>query len=287
MLQHSCSHDVAANEKKVHSGIKEAARQNADLILLQELHFNTYFCQQQDAANFDLALTIPGPSIDALRLLAKQCDIVIVACVFEKRAQGLYHNTAVVIDNSGDIAGTYRKMHIPHDPGYNEKFYFTPGDQGFQPIPTRLGKLGVLICWDQWFPEAARLMALAGADLLLYPTAIGWDPRETKDEQKRQLDAWQTIQRSHAIANALPVIVTNRVGFEADLSKQTQGIQFWGSSFATDATGTVLSIADNAKDTLQIVDINIADTEKHRRTWPFFRDRRTEHYSDIALRYRD
>jgi len=267
--------------------IKQAAANGAKLVLLQELHNSHYFCQTEDTNNFDLAEAIPGPSTDKLAACAKDNKIVIVASLFEKRATGLYHNTAAVFEQDGSIAGTYRKMHIPDDPGFHEKFYFTPGDLGFTPIDTSVGRLGVLICWDQWYPEAARLMALAGAELLLYPTAIGWDPRDAKAEQQRQRDAWITIQRSHAIANGIPVLSCNRSGHEPDPSGQTQGIQFWGSSFVTGPQGELLAEASEDQDGILYAEVDMDRSEAIRRIWPYLRDRRIDGYADLKLRYRD
>ena len=243
LMQMACSADRDTNERHISEQLRAAAAQGVQLVLLQELHYSRYFCQSENTAHFDLAEAIPGPGTEQLSALARELQLVIVASLFERRAAGLYHNTAVVLDRDGSLAGRYRKMHIPDDPGYYEKFYFTPGDLGFSPIQTSLGKLGVLVCWDQWYPEAARLMALADADLLLYPTAIGWDPEDSVDEQQRQLDAWQTIQRGHAIANGIPVLVCNRTGFENDLSGQSAGIRFWGSSFIAGAQGELLAQA--------------------------------------------
>lgn len=291
IVQHACSNNIEENNNIVHDGITVAAQQGANLVLLQELHSHVYFCQQQDQNLFELASSIPSQSTLKLCELARQYNLVIITSVFEKRAQGLYHNTAIVIDQGGDIAGLYRKTHIPDDPGYHEKYYFSPGDTAYKPINTHLGKLGLMICWDQWFPEAARLMTLAGADILLYPSAIGWNPSDTGAEQKRQLDAWVTIQRSHAIANSVPVVVCNRVGHEVDHSGKTAGIKFWGSSFIADSMGGVLTMASHNSEklsaTVHTADVNFADTEKQRREWPFLRDRRTDLYSDIVLRYRD
>ena len=291
IVQHACSNDVNANNKIIYDSISVAARKNVDLVLLQELHSHIYFCQQQDQTAFELASSIPNENTNELCRLARRYKLVIITSVFEKRAKGLYHNTAIVIDKSGDIAGMYRKTHIPNDPGYYEKYYFSPGDAALKPIDTSIGKLGLMICWDQWFPEAARLMALAGADILLYPTAIGWDPTDTVAEQQRQIDAWVTIQRSHAIANLIPVVVCNRVGFEPDSSGMTKGIHFWGSSFMTDSMGSILTMAQQTPDkcgaSVHTAEINFAETEKQRRVWPFLRDRRTDLYSDIVLRYRD
>jgi N-carbamoylputrescine amidase len=251
------------------------------------LHTGLYFCQTEDTRNFDLAEPIPGPSTQTLGALAKELGIVLVASLFERRAAGLYHNTAVVFESDGTIAGKYRKMHIPDDPGYHEKFYFTPGDLGFTPIQTSLGKLGVLVCWDQWYPEAARLMALAGAELLLYPTAIGWDPRDSADEQQRQRDAWVTIQRAHAVANGLPVLVANRVGVEPDPSGASKGIQFWGESFVAGPQGEILARAQGEHAQIILANIDRKRSEDVRRIWPYLRDRRIDAYGDIAKRYRD
>lgn len=286
LVQMSCTSEREHNLGKCERGIREAAAKGAKLVLLQELHNSPYFCQQEDPAIFDLAEAIPGPSTDRLGQLAKELQVVVVASLFERRAPGLYHNTAVVLDSDGSIAGKYRKMHIPDDPGYYEKFYFTPGDLGFQPIKTSVGQLGVLVCWDQWYPEAARLMALAGADLLLYPTAIGWNPADDLDEQQRQQDAWLTIQRAHAVANGLPVAVANRVGHEQDPSGTSPGQTFWGSSFVTGPQGELLARA-NTEEAVIVVDIDLARSEQVRRLWPYLRDRRIEAYSDLSKRYRD
>ncbi len=286
IVQHSCSDDVEANQEQIITGIEQAAAQGAKLIVLPELHNTFYFCQTEDTNNFDLAETIPGPSTKQLGALAYDLEIVIVSSLFEKRAAGLYHNTVVVFDVDGDIAGTYRKMHIPDDPGFYEKFYFTPGDLGFTPIETSIGKLGVLICWDQWFPEAARLMALAGAELLLYPTAIGWDPNDNKTEQARQKEAWITVQRAHAITNGLPVVVANRCGFEEDPSGHTKGIEFWGNSFVCGPQGEILS-ESKRHPTIFTTEISMRRTESVRRIWPFLRDRRTDSYYDLIRQYID
>ncbi|BCG47569.1 N-carbamoylputrescine amidase [Citrifermentans bremense] len=268
------------------ASIREAAAKGAKLVLLQELHTGSYFCQTEDTACFDLAESIPGPSTEHFGALARELGVVIVTSLFEKRAPGLYHNTAVVIEKDGSIAGKYRKMHIPDDPAFYEKFYFTPGDLGFEPIQTSVGKLGVLVCWDQWYPEAARLMALAGADLLIYPTAIGWDPRDEEAEQKRQLDAWVTIQRSHAVANGIPVVSVNRVGFEEDPSGAGAGIKFWGSSFAAGPQGELL-VRGGEEEELLVVELDLRRSEDVRRIWPFLRDRRIDAYQDLVKRYRD
>ena len=287
IVQHSNSSDVTENTNKTVAEIRNAAAQGAKLIVLQELHRSLYFCQTEDTELFDLAETLPGPSTELYGELAKELNIVIVTSLFEKRATGLYHNTAVVLDTDGSIAGKYRKMHIPDDPGFYEKFYFTPGDLGFEPIQTSVGKLGVLICWDQWFPEAARLMAMAGAEFLIYPTAIGWDPRDDKDEQIRQRDAWIISQRAHAVANGVPVISVNRVGHEADPSGQSEGIQFWGNSFVAGPQGEILLHADEQQEQTLTVDIDQARSESVRRIWPYLRDRRIDHYGDLQKIYRD
>jgi N-carbamoylputrescine amidase len=287
LIQHACTDDPEANLNTTMDGIVAAAGQGAQLVLLQELHRSRYFCQTEDTANFDLAEAIPGPTTQQLGALAAQHRLVIVASLFEKRAAGLYHNTAVVLDRDGTLAGRYRKMHIPDDPAYYEKFYFTPGDLGFQPVQTSLGRLGVLVCWDQWYPEAARLMALAGADLLLYPTAIGWESTDGPDEQARQREAWTIIQRSHAISNCLPVLTCNRVGHEPDPSGQTGGILFWGSSAVFGAQGEVLAQADSDCAATLVVDLDLGRSEQVRRIWPFLRDRRVDAYGDLVRRYRD
>jgi N-carbamoylputrescine amidase len=267
--------------------ITAAAHKGAQLIVLQELHNTPYFCQVEDTENFDLAETIPGPSTEFYGKLASQLGIVLITSLFEKRAPGLYHNTAVVFDKDGSIAGKYRKMHIPDDPAYYEKFYFTPGDLGFKPIDTSLGRLGVLVCWDQWYPEAARLMALQGAQILIYPTAIGWESTDTEEEKKRQLDAWIISQRGHAVANGLPVISVNRVGYEPDPSEQTNGIMFWGNSFVAGPQGEMLTQASNEQPETLIVDIDLERSEQVRRWWPFLRDRRIDEYGDITKRFID
>jgi len=276
-----------ANRQSLTDKICQLAQDGAQLIVLQELHDSLYFCQTEDVANFDLASPIPGDVTAHYARVAAQCGVVLVTSLFERRAPGLYHNTAVVFDHDGSIAGTYRKMHIPDDPAYYEKFYFTPGDLGFKPIRTSLGKLGVLVCWDQWYPEAARLMALQGASLLIYPTAIGWESSDTADEQQRQLDAWVTVQRGHAVANGLPVITVNRVGHEADPSGQTGGITFWGNSFVAGPQGEMLYQAPNRAEACHVVEVDTARSEQVRRWWPFLRDRRIECYGDITKRYLD
>jgi len=286
LVQHPCADEREANLEASVAGIRDAARQGAQLVLLQELHATPYFCQNEDTACFDLAETIPGPATERFAAVARECGVVIVASLFERRAAGLYHNTAVVLEKDGTIAGRYRKMHIPDDPGYYEKFYFTPGDLGFEPITTSVGRLGVLVCWDQWFPEAARLMALAGADVLLYPTAIGWNPEDDQAEQARQRDAWITVQRAHAVANGLPVLACNRTGFEPDPSAQTAGIQFWGSSFVAGPQGEIVAMMEDQAAVL-VTDLDLARSEAVRRIWPYLRDRRIDAYQALGLRYRD
>ena len=286
LVQHACTPDREKNLERSIAGIRRAAEQGAGLVILPELHAGLYFCQEEDAAHFDQAEPIPGPATDRLTALSEELSIVIVASLFEKRAPGLYHNTAVVLDQ-GRLAGKYRKMHIPDDPGYYEKFYFTPGDLGFTPIDTSAGRLGVLVCWDQWYPEAARLMAMAGAELLIYPTAIGWNPEDPEEEKARQREAWITVQRGHAVANGIPVIAVNRTGFEKDHSCATCGISFWGSSFAAGCQGELLKIADSDKETELIVQLDRDRSENVRRIWPFLRDRRIDAYGDIVKRFRD
>ena len=286
IIQQTNTADQAANVSKLEKNIREVASQGAELIVLQELHNGLYFCQTEDVSVFDQAETIPGPSTERFGKLAAELGVVIVLSLFEKRAAGLYHNTAVVLEKDGTIAGMYRKMHIPDDPAYYEKFYFTPGDLGFEPVQTSVGKLGVLVCWDQWYPEAARLMALAGAELLIYPTAIGWESSDTIEEKNRQRDAWITIQRSHAVANGIPVIACNRVGYEADPSGITKGIQFWGSSFMAGQQGEILVKTSDTKEENVVFDIDINRTETVRRWWPFFRDRRIDAYHDITKRWK-
>ncbi|UZE97942.1 carbon-nitrogen hydrolase [Alkalimarinus alittae] len=293
-IQQVCSADKNISLATSEAKIRAASQQGAKLVVLQELHATLYFCQTEDVSVFDLAETIPGPTTDRIASLAKELDIVVVCSIFEKRATGIYHNTAVVIESDGSIAGTYRKMHIPDDPGFYEKFYFTPGDaekndgsSGFEPINTSVGRLGVLVCWDQWYPEAARLMALAGADLLIYPTAIGWDINDDAAEQARQLDAWITVQRGHSIANNVPVIAPNRVGLEADPSGQSDGIKFWGNSFITGPQGEILAKASADNEDVLVADIDRHRSEDIRRIWPYFRDRRIDAYSAITKRYID
>ena len=279
LQQHNVA-DMKQNMLRLAEGIRDLAQQGAELIVLQELHNSLYFCQVEDVNNFNLAETIPGPSTSFFGDLAKECGVVIVTSLFERRASGLYHNTAVVMEKDGSIAGIYRKMHIPDDPGYYEKFYFTPGDLGFHPIQTSVGRLGVLVCWDQWYPEAARLMALQGAELLIYPTAIGYDPNDTPEEQERQRMAWQTVQRGHAVANGLPVVTVNRVGDE-------DGVPFWGTSFVVGPQGELLYEAPTDKEVTTVVDVDMQRSEQVRRWWPFLRDRRIEEYNGITKRYID
>lgn len=267
--------------------IRECAQQDAELIVLQELHNSLYFCQTENTDVFDLAETIPGPSTEHFGALARELHVVLVLSLFEKRTAGLYHNTAVVIEKDGTIAGKYRKMHIPDDPAYYEKFYFTPGDMGFVPVRTSVGRLGVLVCWDQWYPEAARLMALQGAELLIYPTAIGWESSDTTDEQQRQLDAWRTVQRGHAVANGLPVIAVNRTGHEEDPSGQTNGIRFWGNSFVCGPQGELLHELPNDSEATCVVEVDLKRSEQVRRWWPFLRDRRIEEFGLLTRRYID
>ncbi len=281
LVQQRCTDDRAANIERSIAAIRRCAKRGARLVVLQELHTGLYFCDQEDPSRFELAETIPGPSTETFGALARELSIVIVTSLFEKRAPGVYHNTAVVLETDGNIAGKYRKMHIPDDPGYYEKFYFTPGDLGFSPISTSLGKLGVLVCWDQWYPEAARLMAMAGADLLIYPTAIGWDPDDMPEEQARQRDAWITIQRSHAVANGVPVLSVNRVGAEPG------GAVFWGSSFAAGCQGEILTQADSSNETELIVELDSERNETVRRMWPFLRDRRIDAYGGLTQRLLD
>ncbi len=280
VVQHACTADKEINLERSKDGIENAVSNGARIIVLPELHASEYFCVTQDTASFDLAEPVLGPTTKTLAKLAAQHKIVIVGSIFERRAAGVYHNTAVVLDTDGRLAGKYRKMHIPHDPGYNEKFYFTPGDQGFAPIKTTIAKLGVLVCWDQWFPEAARLMALAGAELLIYPTAIGWDPNDMVDEQLRQLDAWRVIQRSHAIANGLPVMTCNRVGKENDPSGKTAGNHFWGHSFICGPQGELFATGDTEPMTLT-AEIDLAASERVRQIWPYLRDRRIDAYQEL------
>ena len=287
VVQHANTGQYRLDIETSEAGIRRAVAQGAQLIMLQELHTGLYFCQTENPDYFDLAETIPGPSTDTFGQLAAELGVVILCSLFERRAAGLYHNTAVVLDTDGSIAGCYRKMHIPDDPGYYEKFYFTPGDLGFTPVKTSLATLGVLVCWDQWYPEAARLMALAGAEMLLYPTAIGWNPADSAAEQQRQREAWITIQRSHAIANNLPVLTANRVGFEADPGGQTEGSLFWGSSMIVGCQGEVLAQTDDHSTTELVATLDLDQTEQVRRWWPYFRDRRIDAYHDLTKRFRD
>lgn len=287
MLQLHNTADTQKNIENLTEGIRDLAKRGAELVVLQELHNSLYFCQVEDVNNFDLAEPIPGPSTEHFGALAKENNIVLVTSLFEKRAAGLYHNTAVVFEKDGTIAGKYRKMHIPDDPAYYEKFYFTPGDLGFEPINTSVGRLGVLICWDQWYPEAARLMALKGADMLIYPTAIGYESSDTEEEKERQRTAWTTVMRGHAVANGLPVIAVNRVGHEDDPSGQTKGINFWGSSFIAGSQGELHYQACNDDEESLIVEIDLHRSENVRRWWPFLRDRRIENYGDITKRFID
>ena len=285
LVQHACTEDRNSNLAASIAGIREAAARGARLVLLQELHAGVYFCQTEDTKRFDQAEPIPGPTTQELGKLAKELDVVIIGSLFERRAPGVHHNTAVVLEADGRLVGQYRKMHIPNDPRYCEKFYFTPGDQGFTPIATSIGTLGVLVCWDQWYPEAARLMALHGAEILLYPTAIGWDPRDDDAEKNRQRDAWITIQRAHAIANGLPLVSCNRVGTEPDPAGRTPGIRFWGSSFIVGPQGEFLAQAATDKPGVLVAEISRKQSEDVRRIWPFFRDRRIDAYQDLLKRY--
>ena len=287
IIQQANSGDSTANRSRLIKRINECAAGGARLVVLQELHDSLYFCQVEDVNNFNLAVNIiDGPELNAYREAARDAGVVLVTSMFERRATGLYHNTAIVIDSDGSIAGQYRKMHIPDDPAYYEKFYFTSGDLGFNPIDTSVGRLGVLVCWDQWYPEAARLMALAGAQLLIYPTAIGYESSDAPDEQSRQCEAWMTVQRGHAVANGLPVVTVNRVGHEPDPSGQTRGITFWGNSFVAGPQGELLYHADDNEQTA-VVDVDMARSERVRRWWPFLRDRRIDHYGDLTRRFRD
>ncbi|NHA15238.1 carbon-nitrogen hydrolase [Thioalkalivibrio sp. XN279] len=286
LVQHAVGADLAATRALTEAGVRDAAARGARLVLLQELHQSSYFCKVEDPELFDLAEPIPGPGTEWLGRLAAELSVVIVGSLFERRAAGIYHNTAVVLESDGRLAGRYRKAHIPDDPAYYEKFFFTPGDDDLRPIETSVGRLGVLVCWDQWYPEAARLMALAGADMLLYPTAIGRSAEDPPEEQRRQQDAWETVQRGHAVANGLPVLACNRVGFEHDPSGATRGITFWGNSFACGPQGEVLARAGDTPETL-VVDLDLQRSERVRRMWPFLRDRRIDAYGDLLLRYRD
>ncbi len=287
IVQQSNTGDKAANIAKSLKGIAECKAQGAELVVLQELHCGLYFCQAEETEQFDLAEPIPGESSRIFADAAKQHGVVLVTSLFEKRAPGLYHNTSVVFEKDGSVAGVYRKMHIPDDPAYYEKFYFTPGDIGFKPIQTSVGKLGVLVCWDQWYPEAARLMALAGAEMLIYPTAIGWESTDSVEEKNRQFTAWQTVQRGHAVANGLPVIAVNRTGYEPDWTGVTNGIQFWGQSFVAGPQGEIIFSAPSDAEINTVIDIDKKRTEEVRRIWPFLRDRRIDAYGEILKRYID
>ncbi len=287
LIQQSCTPSVEDNRSRLAASIAEVAALGARLVVLQELHNTPYFCQVESVDNFDLAEPIPGPSTSFFSACARENNVVLVTSLFERRAPGLYHNTAVVFEHDGTIAGIYRKNHIPDDPAYYEKFYFTPGDLGFRPIQTSVGSLGVQVCWDQWYPEGARLMALAGADILIYPTAIGFESSDTPEEQARQRQAWQLVQRGHAVANGLPVVAVNRVGHEPDSSGQTRGIQFWGTSFVAGPQGEILAEASQTEPENLLVDIDLQRSEQVRRWWPFLRDRRIDAYQDLSLRFRD
>ena len=287
LVQQANTADRAANIEKLQRHIRQAAAEGAELVVLQELHNGLYFCQTEDTSLFDQAEPIPGPSTELFGTLAKELGIVLVLSLFERRAPGLYHNTAVVLERDGSIAGKYRKMHIPDDPAYYEKFYFTPGDLGFEPIDTSVGRLGVLVCWDQWYPEAARLMAMRGAELLIYPTAIGWESSDTEEEKARQLGAWVTVQRGHAVANGLPVISVNRTGHEPDPSGQTNGIQFWGNSFVAGPQGELITTLPNDEETVRVVEVDKLRSEQVRRWWPFFRDRRIDAFEGLTKRFLD
>ncbi len=285
LVQQSNTADQADNRTRLRAGIRKAASEGAELVVLQELHNGLYFCQVEDTACFDQAEPIPGPSTEEFGALARELGVVLVLSLFERRAPGLYHNTAVVLEKDGTIAGKYRKMHIPDDPAYYEKFYFTPGDLGFEPIDTSVGRLGVLVCWDQWYPEAARLMAMRGAELLIYPTAIGWESSDTEEEKRRQLDAWMTVQRGHAVANGLPVVTVNRTGHEPDPSGQTNGIQFWGNSFVAGPQGELLTVFPNDAEEVRVVEVDKKRSENVRRWWPFFRDRRIDAFEGLTRRF--
>lgn len=287
LIQQSCTGNTAENMDKLKHSIEDVASKGAELVVLQELHNTLYFCQTENTSLFDLAETIPGPSTEFYSGIASANGIVLVTSLFEKRAPGLYHNTTVVFDKDGSIAGKYRKMHIPDDPAYYEKFYFTPGDLGFEPIQTSIGKLGVQVCWDQWYPEGARLMTLKGAEILIYPTAIGWESTDTPEEKARQLEAWVISQRGHAVANGLPVIAVNRVGHEPDPSKQTNGIRFWGNSFVAGPQGEILAQADNMKEENIVTEVDITRSEEVRRWWPFLRDRRIDEFDKLTKRFVD
>jgi N-carbamoylputrescine amidase len=287
IIQQRCTGSIEDNKRKLAQNIADVASQGAELVVLQELHNSLYFCQTENTANFDLAEPIPGPGTDYYGELARRHGIVLVTSLFERRSAGLYHNTAVVFEKDGTIAGKYRKMHIPDDPAYYEKFYFTPGDLGFHPIDTSVGRLGIQVCWDQWYPEGARLMALQGAELLIYPTAIGYESSDTPEEQERQREAWTTVQRGHAVANGLPVIAVNRVGHEPDPSAQTNGITFWGSSFVAGPQGEFLFRASKDKEENVVVEVDMKRSENVRRWWPFLRDRRIEEFAPLTRRFID
>ena len=287
IIQQSNTGNLDSNRERIIASIKDLAAQGAQLIVNRELHDSLYFCQTETPDECNLAISLDSDVVKCYKDVARECGVVLVISLFERRAPGLYHNTAIVIERDGSIAGKYRKMHIPDDPAYYEKFYFTPGDLGFKPIETSVGRLGVLVCWDQWYPEAARLMALSGAELLIYPTAIGWESTDTPDEKRRQQDAWVTVQRGHAVANGLPVITVNRVGHEADPSGQTNGIQFWGHSFIAGPQGELLYVAPDDHEDVRIVEINLSRSEQVRRWWPFLRDRRIDAYGGITQRYLD
>ena len=287
LVQQANTADRTANIEKLQRHIRQAAAEGAELVVLQELHNGLYFCQTEDTSVFDQAEPIPGPSTELFGALAKELGIVLVLSLFERRAPGLYHNTAVVLERDGSIAGKYRKMHIPDDPAYYEKFYFTPGDLGFEPIDTSVGRLGVLVCWDQWYPEAARLMAMQGAEMLIYPTAIGWESSDTAEEKARQLGAWVTVQRGHAVANGLPVISVNRTGHEPDPSGQTNGIQFWGNSFVAGPQGELITTLPNDEEVVRVVEVDKLRSEQVRRWWPFFRDRRIDAFEGLTRRFLD
>ncbi len=287
IIQQSNTSNITDNRNRLVEKIGRLAKEGAELIVLQELHDSLYFCQEENVENFELATAIPGDVTAIYSQAAKDNNVVIVTSMFERRAAGLYHNTAVVFDKDGSMAGKYRKMHIPDDPAYYEKFYFTPGDLGFQPIDTSVGRLGVLVCWDQWYPEAARLMALRGAQILIYPTAIGFESSDNENEKMRQLNAWMTVQLGHAVANGLPVVTVNRVGHEEDPSGQTRGIEFWGSSFVAGQQGEILHCASSNEEEEQIIDVKLDRTERVRRWWPFLRDRRIDHYQGLDQRYLD
>lgn len=287
LIQQTATSDTQANRQRLTEKVKQCAAEGARLVVLQELHDSLYFCQTENVENFDLAVEIPGEATEFYSRLAREAGVVLVTSLFERRAPGLYHNTAVVFENDGTMAGKYRKMHIPDDPAYYEKFYFTPGDLGFQPVETSVGKLGVLVCWDQWYPEAARMMALAGADILIYPTAIGWESTDPEDEKERQLDAWVTVQRGHAVANGLPLVAVNRVGHEPDPSGQTNGILFWGNSFVCGPQGEFLARSTSGREEIIVLDISMERSENVRRWWPFLRDRRIESYGGLTRRFID